>query len=256
MAKYLFILSLLVSLLFMPNVVAGAAKSLVPVYVYHLQPPLIINLASKRGIYFEFVKRLNLLSDKYEFEVVSIPRKRVERMLDTHSMHGILLGVNPKWFKDKQEKKHLWTAKILSGRDEVVSLKAAAHEFEGASSLTDKVIGGVRGFYYYGINELILAKQAKRVDTVSEPDLLSMLLKQRVEVAIIGKLTFEYMIKQNSWQDKFYLSNKPHDTFERKILIPRTMADVHQHLQQLNSKVQLDESWQDIIASYNATESE
>lgn len=254
MVKYLLSLCLFIFSLTVPIALALSHKQVVPVYVYHLQPPLIINLQNNDGIYFEFVKRLNLLSNKYEFEVISIPRKRVERMLDTQSMQGILLGVNPKWFKDSLETKYLWTTEIISGRDEVVSLKSNSYEFNGAESLTGKVIGGVRGFYYYGVNELVLAKKAQRVDTVSEPDLMSMLLKQRVEVAIIGKLTFEYMVKQNNWQDKFYLSNIPHDIFARKILVPRDLAVIHQHLQQLNTIVQQDKTWQRITASYKPTE--
>ncbi len=87
------------------------------------------------------------------------------------------------------------------------------------------VFGGVRGFYYYGITELVTAKKAKRIDTVSEPDLFTMLLKQRVDVTIISKLTFNYMVKKNNWQNDFYLSTIPHDTYERRILVPLNMTE-------------------------------
>ncbi len=251
MVKHQFLVALFICLLSMQNAIAGVSKSPVTVYVYHLQPPLIISLDKEQGIYFDYVQYLNMLSEKYDFKVVYLPRKRVERMLDNHTLEGILLGVNPKWFKDQQETKYLWTTKVISGRDEVVSLKAKPYEYNGPDSLTDKVIGGVRGFYYYGISELVWANKAKRVDTVTEPDLLTMLLKQRVEVAIIGKLTFDFITKKNNWKNQFYLSSNPHDVFERKILIPQKMSAVHSHLQELNRYVQQSELWLKTLARYS-----
>lgn len=232
------------------SALAGENKPLVPVYVYHQQPPYIIHFEKKTGLYFDFVKRLNALSDHYNFEVTAIPRKRAERMLDNHSMDGILLGVNPKWFKDPKETKYLWSSVVFNDRDEVVSLKANSIEFSGADSLAGMVIGGVRGFYYYGINELVTAEKAKRVDTVSEPDLFTMLIKQRVDVTIISRLTFDYMVKSNNWQSNFYLSSTPHDVFERRILIPQNMANVFPHLQQTIHKLKTDDVWQKNISSY------
>ncbi|PKI13040.1 hypothetical protein [Colwellia sp. 12G3] len=250
MLKYLLTSLLCIYLLFTSQAIAEEAKVRVMVYVYHLQPPLIIDLESKRGLYFEFVERLNKLSDKYEFEVAYIPRKRIERMLDSQSMQGVLLGVNPIWFKDKNETRYLWTSSIINDRDEMVSLRTKPIEFNGPDSLAGKIIGGVRGFYYYGINELVSADRANRVDTVSEPDLLTMLIKQRVEIAIIGSLTFDYMVKKNNWQEKFYLSNTPHDIFERKILTPLNMNNVHRHLQKLTSIIKQDEGWKASIVRY------
>jgi polar amino acid transport system substrate-binding protein len=250
MTKHLSIILLLLSFSLLPFVAAGENKPLIPVYVYHQQPPYIIDFSMQKGLYFEFVKRLNTLSDNYRFEVIFIPRKRVERMLDEHSMEGILLGVNPKWFKDKDETKYLWSSVVFNDRDEIVSLKSKPVEYSGPDSLTDMVIAGVRGFYYYGINELVLANKAKRIDTVNEPDLFTMLLKQRADVTIISKLTFNYMIKENNWKNSFHLSTKPHDIYQRRILIPHKMAKIHQPLQQHIIKIQQDTTWQDTLANY------
>jgi len=196
------------------------------------------------------VQHLNTLSDNYHFEVTLIPRKRVEHMLDRGSLDGILLGVNPKWFKDKHERKYLWSSAIFNDSDEVVSLKNKAIEFINPDSLTGMVVGGVRGFYYYGINELVTAKKAKRIDTVSEPDLFTMLIKQRVDVTIISKLTFNYMVQEKNWQNYFHLSATPHDTYERRILVPRNMARTFQPLQQLVDKIKQDKAWQQTLNRY------
>ncbi len=252
MRKYPLRLLILIISLFISTASAGENKRLVPVYVYHQQPPYIIDFSLQSGLYFDFVKRLNTLSENYHFEVTSIPRKRAERMLDNHSMDGILLGVSPKWFKDKKETKYLWSSAIFNDSDEVVSLKNKAIEFTNPESLTGMVVGGVRGFYYYGINELVTAKKAKRIDTVNEPNLFTMLLKQRVDVTIISKLTFHYMVKKNDWQNNFYLSAIPHDIYERRILVPRNMEKVFQPLQNLVDKVKQDNRWQKNISRYQS----
>jgi len=238
------------SLFIRPYASAKENKPLIPVYVYHQQPPYIIDFSMQKGLYFEFVKRLNILSDNYRFEVIYIPRKRVERMLEQHSMNGILLGVNPKWFKDKDESKYLWSSVVFNDRDEIVSLKSKPVEYSGPDSLAGMIIAGVRGFYYYGINELVSANKAQRIDTVSEPDLFMMLLKQRADVTIISKLTFNYMINNNDWQSSFHLSATPHDIYQRRILIPRNMAKTHQPIQQHIIKIQQDITWLHTLANY------
>ncbi len=117
----------------MSSALAIEAKLLVPVYVYHQQPPYIIQFGKQTGLYFDFVERLNTLSESYHFEVIFIPRKRVERMLGSNSLDGILLGVNPKWFKDNNETKYLWSTAAFNDRDEVVSLKNKSIEFTNLS---------------------------------------------------------------------------------------------------------------------------
>jgi len=250
MGKKILTLGIFLSLLLTSSLSAKETKSLVSVYVYHQQPPYIIDFDKQMGLYFDFVKRLNTLSDSYRFEVTFIPRKRVELMLGSHSMDGILLGVNPKWFKDKQETKYLWSSAIFNDSDEVVSLKNKGIEFTNPESLTGMVVGGVRGFYYYGINELVTAKKVKRIDTVNEPNLFTMLLKERVDVTIISKLTFHYMVKKNGWKNDFYLSAIPHDIYERRILVPRNMKKTFQPLQRLIDKIKKEESWQKNISRY------
>lgn len=250
MNKHLATLLFAIVFLVIASASADETKPLVPVYVYHQQPPFIVNIEKKQGLYFDFVRRLNALNDEYLFKVTYVPRKRVERMLESHSMNAVLLGVNPTWFKDKEETKYLWTTVILNDRDEVVSLKTESIEFSGADSLVGVTLGGVRGYYYYGINELVSAKKIRRVDTVGEAELFSMLLKERVEAAIIGKRTFDYMVSRNDWQNNFYLSAKPHDVFERRILVPQNMAMIYPYLQGIIDQLVRDKAWQEMIANY------
>jgi polar amino acid transport system substrate-binding protein len=225
-------------------------KPLVTIYTYHEKPPLVTNAAKQQGMYYDFTRRLNAMSAKYHFEMVSIPRKRIKLMLANGSLKGILLGVNPVWFSDKDETKYLWTPRIFSDRDEIVSLLNQPIEFIKPQSLQGKIFGGVRGFYYFGISELIESQNIKQVNTAHEVDLFSMLLNHRVNVAVISRSTFDHMIKKNQWQNKFHLSKKPHDIYDRRILIPHSYVEVYDHILPIIEDLQFNQSWQQQINSY------
>lgn len=223
---------------------------MVTVYTYHEKPPLVTNATKKQGMYYDFTRRLNTISTKYHFEIVTIPRKRIERMLASNTLNGILLGVNPVWFSDKEELKYHWTPRIFSDRDEIVSLIQQSIEFIKPQSLEGKVFGGVRGFYYYGISELIAKQRIIEVNTAHEVDLFSMLLNQRIDVAVISRSTFDHMLKKNPWKNKFHLSKKPHDIYDRRILVPLKYSEVYQHIAPIIEDLQFDKAWQNHLKSY------
>ncbi|MFD2165257.1 substrate-binding periplasmic protein [Thalassotalea euphylliae] len=232
------------------NGVVSAPVLSVPVYSYHLKPPLIIDDQEQKGLYFDFVNYLNSSSKDYQFQLTHIPRKRIDKMLAEKELDGILLGVNPVWFKDKQETKYLWSPRIFTDRDELVSLKETPVEYINPDSLEGKVFGGVRGFYYFGINEIIKQQRVLRIDTVHEIDLFSMLLNRRIDAAVISRSTFDYMVKINEWQDKFHLSKKPHDIYDRRVLIPLDNEHLYHYLLPIISQMEFDEQWQSTLAKY------
>lgn len=244
--KYLLLFFLLLTCSFL----SAEEKPSVTIYTYHVKPPLVIDAAKEEGMYYDFKRRLNSTSAKYHFEMVSVPRKRVERMLANGTLNGILLGVNPVWFSDKNEMKYLWTPRVFSDRDEIVSLISQSIEFIKPPSLQGKIFGGVRGFYYFGISELIENKVITRVNTAQEVDLLSMLLNNRVDAAVVSRSTFDHVIKKKQWQNKFHLSKKPHDIYDRRILVPQKYSDIYHHILPIIEDLQFNQSWQDHIKSY------
>ena len=127
------------------------------------------------GLYFDFSVYLNSKTDKYHFETIFVPRKRIETMVASNKLNGILLGVNPVWFKDKAETKYLWTANIYEDIDEFVSLPESSVEYSGVESFAGKVLGGIRGFYYFGIDEQVKRGEINRYDTIGEYELLQMI---------------------------------------------------------------------------------
>lgn len=240
----------LASLIFSPLVTAGE-KTLVPIYVYHLKPPYILNIENETGLYYDFSRYLSLKSEKYEFHTLYLPRKRVDIYLKKGILNGILLGVNPIWFKDKARKKYLWTSPIFHDQDEVVSLAAAPFEYLGPKSLINKSLGGVLGFYYFGIDPLVSQGKIRRANAHSEESVLKMILSNRVDVGIVSHSTFRYLSIKGNWEGKFHLSLKPHDVFTRNILIPHKDKAIYDHIEPLLINIKDDPDWQLILKQYN-----
>ncbi|WP_286234298.1 substrate-binding periplasmic protein [Thalassotalea sediminis] len=219
-------------------------KQLISAFTYHKKPPLIISQEKESGLYYDFIRYLNKHSKHYVFELIYVPRKRIERMLNSNNFNGIIIGVSPIWFNDQNEQKYLWTSRIFTDRDEVVSLKTTAIEYTSASSLTGLTFGGVRGFYYQGINQAVESGTIKRVDTTMEITLFDMLLNRRIDVAIISRTTFDYMVKIHHWQSTFNLSKQPHEIYDRRVLFPHTLPIAYQHVSEIVESMQNDEHWQ------------
>ncbi len=222
----------------------------VDVYVYHLKPPFIVSNTNKLVLYFDFSVYLNSKSDKYHFETVFVPRKRIETMLGSDKLDGILLGVNPVWFKDKAETKYLWTSSVYQDQDEFVSLAESPVEYTGAESLVGKILGGIRGFYYFGIDEQVKQGDINRYDTIGEYELLQMIMLKRVDVGIVSRSTLEYLTKAKGWQSKFYLSKQPHDIYERRVMVPHYKRAIYDEILPIVRDLPNDPFWKLMLKQY------
>jgi polar amino acid transport system substrate-binding protein len=222
----------------------------VDVYVYHLKPPFIVSNTNMLGLYFDFSDYLNSKTDKYHFETIFVPRKRIETMLALNKINGILLGVNPIWFKDKAETKYLWTANIYQDKDEFVSLPESSFEYSGAESLEGKILGGIRGFYYFGVDEQVKRGEVNRYDTIGEYELLQMVLLKRVDVGIVSRSTLNYLVKAKGWQDRFHISKRPHDEYERRILVPHDKKAIFDEISPIINEINNDPYWKIILKQY------
>lgn len=231
--------------------VAKPQKDTINIYTYHLKPPFIIDQKNQAGLYYDFSNYLNLLQNKYRFKTVFMPKKRIDKYLNKDKLNGILIGVNPKWFNDTAEDKYHWTVSILQDQDEVVSLKSSPITYQGPQSLIGLSLGGVFGFKYVGIDQLTDKKKIKRINTIGDQQILTLIEKKRVDVGIVSGSTIRYLASNNhNLKSKFYISPQPHYAFERRVLFPKSLIEVFNNINPLLTKPENYYIWSKVLSKY------
>lgn len=228
----------------------AADKILITVYAYHLKPPYIIDIEKEKGLYYDFSRYLSKKAGKFQFHTLYIPRKRAEVYLKNNKLDGALIGVNPLWFRDKDRTKYLWTPTIFDDQDEVVSLAEKPIEYLGPNSLINKKLGGVLGYYYYGIDGLVNEGKIERTNTSSEKAVMKLILSGRVDVGIVSRSTYHYLTIKENWEERFHLSMKPHDAYTRHVLVPRENKEIYDYMLPFLEKLNSDHEWRRILKKY------
>ena len=238
-------------LLLLPITALRAAEpEPVVAYAYHLKPPFITDVQKSQGLYFAFADYVNRKLGRVVMRTEYMPRKRLDQVLNSADFRGVVLGVNPVWFHDTEEKNYLWTSTLMKDRDELVSSALRPIQYNGPDSLQGKMIGGVQGHYYYGIDEAVKAGQLRREDTDSELQNLTKLRVQRIDATIISRSTYSYLMRHYGGSEYYFLSDRPHDVFARRVLVPHARRDVYEWLEPVMKKMQADPEWQAIVKAY------
>lgn len=223
----------------------------IKIYTYHHKTPLIIDEVLEKGLYYDAVRYFNSKNKEYQFSLIYQPRRRLDLMVNSNNLDGIVIGVNPLWFGDKEEKKYLWTSTLVSDVDEVISTNEKPFEYTGPDSLKNMRVGLVLGYYYYGLSELADYGLLKRDDATSEDHHFRKLLADRIDVAVISRSNYDYVMKHEpDLVGKFHISKKPHDQFDRRILLPLQYAKVHAILNGILQKMATDPHWRATLADY------
>lgn len=186
----------------------------------------------------------------YTFQMIFIPRKRLNKMLEDPNFKGIVVGVSPTWFKDKSESKYLWLPNIYSDRDEFISNPLTPFEFEGIDSLENKTIGMVAGHYYFGVSEAIKEGRLQKVDTIGDLQVLELIDKHRVDFGIVSLSVLRYLNKTERIRQHFHFSNAPHDVFSRRAFMALNQTKLHKTLVPIISRMHDDPNWLTIVKKY------
>lgn len=241
---------LILLLLSSPTVALHAAeghKTTVIVYFYHDMPPYVIESKRNIGLYYDFVRMLNQEQKQWQFEAQFLPRVRIEYMLNHDLLPGILLGVNPLWFKDPDKKRFYWSPAILTDQDILVSRKANKVDYQAPSSLFGKRISGIRGYYYFGISEAAETGQLKLSDNSDMKAVLDEVLKTGSDAGIVSEAFFNYTSKNRGWEQYLYAAPTPHDRFTRHLLIPQRYPELRAPLITLTEQLNKNSYWTDHV---------
>jgi polar amino acid transport system substrate-binding protein len=214
-------------------------------FAYHLKPPFMNDVARQDGLYYDFADLLSLRAPALRFRVEYLPRRRLDQELTAGRLDGLVLGVHPAWFRDRERKIHLWTPPFMRDADIVVSRHERPIAYAGPESLAGLRLALPRGYYYAGVNELVDQGRAQRFDSESEETALMMLSLERADASIITRRTlYTVLARRPGLRGRFHVAAQAHDEFERHLLVPRSFASLHGTISDAVGLVVRDPAWQ------------
>lgn len=248
MPRFILVLSILI---FNLSATRVSAVEHVKIYTYHLKAPFVIDERNAKGLEYDATRYFNEHTDEFQFSLIYLPRKRLDLMMQNDTLDGIVIGVAPVWFGDKNEKRYLWTSVFLNDANEVISSRENPFEYTGLDSLKNQRLGLVLGHYYEGISELAQRRLLTREDASSEDHQFRKLLAKRMDLAIISRSNYDYMMKHEpDLSGKFHVSKLPFEQINRKILLPLRFQKVQATLDAILHEMSRDPAWQSKIAEY------
>ncbi|MBH9551502.1 substrate-binding periplasmic protein [Inhella gelatinilytica] len=231
------------SLLGWAPLTASAAEDTV-LYSYHLKPPYL-DLTRKEGLYYELADLLSLRVPGLRCRVEYLPRRRLEADLVAGRLRGAILGVHPTWFRDAERSRYLWTPPVMRDADVVVSRHDHPVAYTGPDSLVGVRMALPRGYYYAGIEELVQAGRIPREESESDETALMMLSLGRADATVITRRTlYTLLARRPGLRGRFHVAPKPHDEYERHILVPHDQPALHKQLSEGVALLARDPAWQ------------
>lgn len=163
------------------------------VLIYHnANPPYSYTENGKlKGIFPDLFKEISKLTGvKFEFESYSVMRGQ---LLFDNGKIDIEPGINPIWRVDRAVS-GIYSISYAYSQEVIVSNKP--DKIQNPQSLYGKLIGIVRGYKYNDFEQHFGPFKIEKLEGRSEPDLLKLLAKGRIDYALMGETTAQYYINE------------------------------------------------------------
>lgn len=225
------------------SIVAAEDSQSVTIYTYHDKPPyyyLNDETGEPIGIYVDLITAINNRNDRLDFQLRYLPRGRINVLLSSGQLRGGVIGVAPQWFGDPDMSKYLWSDPFMMDKDIVVTRPGLELDYQSPADLQGLTIALANGFYFRGVTELIEAQVIESYNTESEYQNLKMLEAERVDVSIVGELSFRYFLQQDpEHYGQLVVEEIPHDRFQRYLfLVKQGNSDQSQVMNQINQAIE------------------
>lgn len=174
------------------SLIAGEAMGAkLVLYTYDDKPPYYLHDETSgeprtSGLYVDLARLLNSHQQEVEFQVTFLPRRRLQRSLENETLDGAVIGVNPQWFNDVQRTRYLWSVPFMRDKEVFVVRKGAEFAYRSPSDLVGKTLALPRGYYFWGISEMVADGKISAQETVGDVNSVRMLLSNRVNATILS----------------------------------------------------------------------
>lgn len=225
-----------------------ACAEVVTVYTSANFAPLVIG---DGGLYADLVAHLNRQKlPGLTFKLTYLPRKRLQLMVETGRLDGIVIGMMPHWFNDAAQQKYLWTVPFATDRFVIVSRTGSGLDPAVPGTLSGRSIGLVLGYAYPDLDDWIARQGLVRADATGEEINLEKLRLGRLDCVAVAESVARYYIKTHAMYGKFELVELPARQTERRFLVPHAQAALFAKLAPVIRKLKDDPAWQQITAKY------
>ena len=208
------------------------ATEIVPVLTYHSHPPF--QTGAREGLTWELASYLtSAAGGRYRFEVQLLSRPAVNKALANGKV-AVIPWVNPSWFSDRDEQRHVWARHILmNDGNAVISRRSRPIDYTGPASMQGMVLGGLRGHKYTQVDDYIKATgQLRRVDANNLTDNIEKLREGRIDVTLMPLGAARYLLRHLGLEDTLYISPSLQQEFERRIIVSGRRTDIADFLDQ------------------------
>jgi polar amino acid transport system substrate-binding protein len=197
------------------------------------------------------IEQLNAhLSPDYEISLEDVSRMRLNmtELVHGNAFDGIALFLHPVFASDAARSKYIWSHPLFVDCNIVVSNAAHPIDYDQSQSLLGKTFGGIEGYHYLGIDELVAAGKVRREDSRNELTNLRKIAAGRIDAMIMPYSIYWSTVQGFEEASRLSIAPKPQSCFNRYILIgkgrsPRFVAALNAAIDEVKASAQ----WQAVL---------
>ncbi len=187
--------------------------------------PYYIDDENSPGILPEIIQHVLTLSN-IDAQHIELPSKRTVKYL--HLGHIDFDVISPEWLSEKERENDMfrYSDNLFTVEEYLVSLSKNINKWQDLEAIKKHPVGTVLGYYYYD------DERFTRVDFHSEKELVKALQLNRIEVAIIDKLSAIY------WSNWFNINTQLGALHSQGNLKIRIRAEHQSLLKNINAAIE------------------
>jgi hypothetical protein len=185
--------------------------------------PIIVDAEDRQGFAFEFIHILNDSQQAFNFVLHVLPSKRLIKRVEEQKFDALFF-MAIEWLPKSSHSYLTKTDSTLIVKNEFYTLKDSSLDQSYFDNLDVLTKAGVYGYSYkfagFNTDATFLNNVHRMSLTKSGYHVAKMILLKRVDIGIINNLTYQYFLKNNSFDmDLFYKSTTPDGVYGTSFLI-------------------------------------
>ncbi|MEC5160351.1 polar amino acid transport system substrate-binding protein [Janthinobacterium sp. CG_23.3] len=231
---------------------AHARASATTAYNTYMVGPYLVD--AQQGLAQSLVDRLNdKIGPGQQLSLSHIPRIRLDaiELNKGDQFGGVVLFVNPRFVGDAAKTRFLWSKPLFVDCNLVISRVDEPVEYVGLSTLWGLRFGGVRGYRYVHIDDMVRLGKLAREDSQDELSGLRKVALGRVDLTVVPYSIFSQFGADKTLAKQLYVAAKPLQCFARHILVGKGNPAMLKALNEAIDTLATDKGWLAAMAYFH-----